>query len=117
MSEDHKLIALLKGNDPAGEIADQRLDRLTRSILANRKEAAPSQPQSMPSRRYDWPRIAVCTLSLVLGIAIGQLTDGPYTHSMTKAQATPSATADVQEPEFAVMAMATPWADWMEQGE
>jgi hypothetical protein len=117
MNEDHKLIALLKNNDPVGEIADQRLRRLTTSILAKTQERTPSAPKTMAKHRHDWPRVAVCTLSLVLGVAIGQLTDGPYTNSIATPQAKTSVTIDVQEPEFAVIAMATPWADWMEQGE
>ena len=117
MSEDNKLIAFLKDNDPAAEIADRRLARLTMSILAKGPKESPSPPQNRPSYRYDWPRIAVCVMSLVLGVVIGQMIETPYTNTMTKSQVASSGIVDIQEPELAVMAMATPWAEWMEQGE
>ena len=97
-------------------------DRLMEAVLHTRQDAAPSPAvrpffRPMLNRPPFYPAAVLGLAMLVFGVYIGQSLEpvsGPQ--SLTPALSTTTKAAGTEQ-KVSVLAMASPWGEWIEEGE
>ncbi|MDD3181614.1 MAG: hypothetical protein PHD48_02265 [Alphaproteobacteria bacterium] len=110
-------LKILKRNDPAHEMDDLRMMTLRNRIVAQARVTPQQDPTpaprslwqpSKPSFRWG-AELALGAALLVLGLWVGQSLNGDSRQEVV---------AQIQsEQQISVIAMATPWEGWIEEGE